>query len=401
MNRHTRQIALLLVAVIGALPAAALAEGTWEVTPESKAALERGIDWLAKNQGPKGNWDNEQMGLVSMGLLAYLSAGHLPGRGKYGRNVQQAMDYLLDNAKPSGLMNIAVRGHDMYNHGLCTFVLGQLYGMTGDKRVGRTLDRALRLIQDAQCADGGWDYVAISKPQGHDLSLTVMQAKALRSAMDCGFKVDPGAIQRAVEFVRRNYRAEFAVGVDDPKLVKQMGMFSYSPGNVRNTSITTTAIGVICLQEFGQYDDPRLAPACLYLRHMVKVGEPIFIKQYADARKMKKETMTVPDNHVPFDAYTLYYLSQALYQRGGEDWKIGYTVLRDQLAKRQRVQPGSPEHGTWQSTVWWMRGKEAQFYGTAIGCFVLAMPNRYLPILQEGRIESLIKTVEGSKTDNP
>ncbi|MCE5328376.1 MAG: terpene cyclase/mutase family protein [Planctomycetaceae bacterium] len=401
MDRHTGKIALVLIAAMGIFPAATLAQGTWEVTPQSQAALERGIEWLAKNQGPKGNWDNEHMGLVSMGLLAYLSAGHLPGRGKYGHNVQQAMDYLVNNAKPSGLLNISARGSDMYNHGLSTFVLGQLYGMTGDKRVGRLLDRALRLIQDSQCADGGWDYVAISKPQGHDISLTVMQAKALRSAMDCGFKVDPGVVKRAVEFVRRNYKGEYAFGVNDPKLVKQMGMFSYSPGNIRNTSITTTAIGVICLQEFGQYDDPRVAPATRYISHMVKVGEPIFNKQYEDARKMKKETATVPANHVPFDAYTLYYLSQALYQRGGEDWKTGYTVLRDELAKRQHVQPGSPEHGTWQSTVWWMRGKEAQFYGTAIGSFVLAIPNRYLPILQEGRIESLIKTVEGSKTDNP
>ena len=30
-------------------------------------------------------------------------------------------------------------------------------------------------------------------------------------------------------------------------------------------------------------------------------------------------------------------------------------------------------------------------YGTAVGVFILSMPNRYLPILQEGKIESLKK----------
>ena len=40
------------------------------------------------------------------------------------------------------------------------------------------------------------------------------------------------------------------------------------------------------------------------------------------------------------------------------------------------------------------QGKEAQLYGTSIGCFTLAIPNRYLPILQEGRIESLLKPFE-------
>jgi hypothetical protein len=34
-------------------------------------------------------------------------------------------------------------------------------------------------------------------------------------------------------------------------------------------------------------------------------------------------------------------------------------------------------------------GKEGSLYATSVACFVLAMPNRYLPILQEGKIESL------------
>jgi hypothetical protein len=36
-------------------------------------------------------------------------------------------------------------------------------------------------------------------------------------------------------------------------------------------------------------------------------------------------------------------------------------------------------------------GKPGQLYATAVACFILAIPNRYLPILQEGRIESLRK----------
>ena len=33
----------------------------------------------------------------------------------------------------------------------------------------------------------------------------------------------------------------------------------------------------------------------------------------------------------------------------------------------------------------------ARLYGTAVACFILAIPNRYLPILQEGKIESFRK----------
>ena len=53
----------------------------------------------------------------------------------------------------------------MYNHGLATFVLGQAHGMTGDTRVGPVLDRALKLIANTQCDDGGWDYRATPQAQ--------------------------------------------------------------------------------------------------------------------------------------------------------------------------------------------------------------------------------------------
>ena len=50
----------------------------------------------------------------------------------------------------------------MYNHGLATFVLGQAHGMTTsrDDRLGLALKRALLLIANTQCDDGGWDYRA-------------------------------------------------------------------------------------------------------------------------------------------------------------------------------------------------------------------------------------------------
>src|SRR5204862_6256923 len=119
-----------LVACLAAVPAAARAEGDWEVTPQSEEALRRGLDWLAQNQGQQGSWESNDLGLVSMGALAFLAAGHSPGRGKYGPTVKRALDFVTNSAKPSGLLNLAHPQRDMYNHGLATFVLGQAHGMT-------------------------------------------------------------------------------------------------------------------------------------------------------------------------------------------------------------------------------------------------------------------------------
>src|SRR4029079_11431380 len=172
-----------------------------------EAALERGLAWLAKNQGTDGSWGSNDLGLVSMGALAFMAAGHAPGRGKYGRELDRAVEFVISRSRPSGLLNIADPQRDMYNHGLATFVLGQANGMqtSKDRKLNRVLDSALKLIASTQCEDGGWDYRAHRQPSGHDLSLAVMQAKALRSAVDSGLEVPPEVIDMAIRSVREHY----------------------------------------------------------------------------------------------------------------------------------------------------------------------------------------------------
>src|SRR4030095_13956234 len=113
------------------------------------------------------------LGLVSMGALAFMAAGHAPRRGKYGRELDKALDYVVSRAKPSGLLNIADAQRDMYNHGLSTFVLGQAHGMTTtkDRKLNRVLDSALKLIANTQCEDGGWDYKAQRQQNGPHFDL--------------------------------------------------------------------------------------------------------------------------------------------------------------------------------------------------------------------------------------
>lgn len=345
------------------------AQGEWEVTPESELALERGLAWLARNQGTAGNWESNDLGLVSLGALSFLSAGHLPGRGKYGDTVDRALDYVVKHSKPSGLLNVADAQRDMYNHGLAAFVLGQAFGMTDDPEIGRALDKALKLIATTQCEDGGWDYRAKRQERGHDLSLVVMQAKALRSAVDSGFEVRNDVIRLAIRSVREHYRAENNARGFDERAKEGPGQFTYD-GN--KTTVAMSACGVVCLQEFGQYDDWRIPKNLDYIA--------------TEIRRLKTPR---GNGEIPFDAYTCYYVGQALYQVGGEPWRENYPILRDQLVQSQLRRPENPqEDGSWRDTRW-VHGKPGQLYGTAVGCFLLAMPNRYLPILQEGKIEGL------------
>ena len=367
----------LLIATTFAAPA--FAQQEWEITPESEVALGRGLEWLSRNQGPNGNWESNDTGLVGMGALAFMSAGHAPGRGKYGQTVKRALDFVTNNAKPSGLLNIADGQRDMYNHGLATFVLGQAHGMTNtpDRRLNSALDRALKLIANTQCEDGGWDYRANRQAVGHDLSLAVMQAKALRSAVDSGLEVPPEVIDLAIKSVREHYSPKNGQRqAPESEQQKVPGQFTYGKGGGGGT-IAMAACGVVCLQEFGQYDDWRIE------KNMTVIGESIKALQKPGGRNAS----------MPFDAYTLYYVGQALYQVGGKHWEDNYPKLRDHLVATQKVDANNlAEHGSWMDHGAGgggrVGGKPGQLYGTSVACFILAIPNRYLPILQEGRIES-------------
>jgi len=351
------------------------ASGEWEITPESAAAIEQGLAWLAANQTAAGNWESNDLGLVGVGALAFLANGHMPGVGKYGDNVERALSFIVANAKPSGLLNMADQRRDMYNHGLATFVLGQAYGMTNDPRIGRSLDKALKLIARMQGPGGGWGYVA--KPEDGDLSLCVMQAKALRSAVDSGLEIPAEVIDRAIARVRLHYHPKHGKrNAPEADLKQGPGQFTYTVGG-GNATVAMAAAGVICLQEFGQYDDWRIP----------KSMEPV-TKAIAAVKPQPQH-----NGQMPFDAYTLNYVGQSLYQVGGTGWREHYPKLRDSLVASQRCDPQNKIKnpaidGSWNAGAH-VDGKPGTLYGTAVAVFVLAIPNRYLPILQEGRIDGI------------
>ena len=372
LGRAAWCVALFLGTLL--LPSPACAQGDWEITRESEQALARGLEWLVRTQGPQGNWESNDLGLVSTGALAFLAAGHLPGRGKHGETVQRALDYVMHNAQSSGLLNVSEPRRGMYNHGLSTFVLGQAYGMSGDRRLSAILDRALKLEAQTQCGDGGWDYVALRQDRGHDLSLAVMQALALRSAVDSGLEVPPEVVELAIKSVREHYTPQgCAHNAPEEEQRKHPGQFSYSIGG-GNQTIAMAAAGVVCLQEFGQYDDWRIE------KSMQVIGKAILSPEMERATK---------DKRIHFDPYTLYYVAQALYQVGGQNWQQCYPVLRANLIASQVQDPSNPARdGIWTSSGH-VGGRPGELYATSVGCFVLAIPNRFLPILQEGKIDSL------------
>jgi len=105
-----------------------------------------------------------------------------------------------------------------------------------------------------------------------------------------------------------------------------------------------------------------------------------------------KNRMKVESGKIPFDSYTMYYVAQSLYQMGGKIWQDGYPLIRKAIVDSQvRKGSGAADIGSWSGKR--VSGKAGQMYATSVGVFALNIPNRFLPILQEGKGSGKRKTI--------
>jgi hypothetical protein len=348
-------LALLTIAP----PAASAAEGGggWksvpagyvEITPEAERAIARGLKYLAGTQQEDGAWGNDQWpkhtGISGFCLMALLSSGSTPGEGPYGAECQKAVDFLLEQIKPSGFCATKWTSYGpMYGHAVATLALSECYGMAPREDMREKLRKAVDVIVRSQHPDGGWRYLPV--PTGDsDISVTVCQVMALRSARNAGFTVPKGTIDRAVEYVRRCARPD--------------GSFSYQVGGT--PTFACTAAGLTTLFGAGVYHDKQLELSTAYLSR--------------NAPDVDGQTRWAESGHY---FYGHYYAIQAMYQAGGKHWENWYPKIRNALVKNQ------DRDGGWDEGVYVAKktGNIGRVYATASALTILQAPKRYLPIFQ-------------------
>jgi hypothetical protein len=305
-----------------------------EITDKQKVSVARGLDWLAKAQQPDGGYSKNASaaGITGLAGLAFMSAGNLPGRGKYGENVAKCVKYVMDSTQESGLIASDQTHGPMYGHGFATLFLGEVYGMTGDDKVKEKLQMAVRLIERTQNREGGWRYQPV--PYDADISVTICEIMALRAARDAGIKVEKDVIDKAVEYVKRCQNSD--------------GGFSYVANQGSGSGFARSGAGVASLYYAGIFEGDALKNGLNYL------------KQYIPGKGSSPEM----EGHY---YYGNYYAVQAMFLAGGDYWAQWYPAIRDQLIARQDPQ------GKWSGDV-------SDDYATSLSLIILQMPNRYLPV---------------------
>lgn len=326
------------------------AEAQKLITPETQAAIDRGLAFLAARQAPRdGSFGSSasarrRVAITALSGMAFLSSGSTPGRGKYGANVQRAVDFLLTRCQPNGFIydegNTGGHFGPMYDHGFATLFLGEVYGMTRNAQVRTNLERAVRLIVNSQNKEGGWRYEPDSKDA--DLSVTVCQIMALRAARNSGIYVPKQTIDRCTEYVRKCQTPE--------------GGFRYQlTTSWQAVTFGLTAAGVVTLYSAGIYEGKSLETGIQYLE-----------------RYRPSTAMHQPANHY---FYSHYYAAQAMWHAGGQRFEQWYPEIRDELIHGPF--PFRSSGGGWRDP-----SSYGDDYGTAMALLILQTPNNYLPIFQ-------------------
>lgn len=315
------------------------------ISPEAQQAIDAGLAYLAARQdnrdGSFGSMasSRRRVAVTALAGMAFLSSGSTPGRGKYGANVQKALDFLLSRVQPNGfIFDDGNTGHGpMYDHGFATLFLGEVYGMTKTSRVRDGLQRAVQLIINSQNKEGGWRYEPDSKDA--DLSVTICQIMALRAARNAGISVPKETIDRCIDYVRKCQTVE--------------GGFRYQLSTTWQVTFGLTAAGVVALYSAGVYEGKSIEGG---LRYLERYRPGVALRQ--------------PSNHY---FYSHYYAVQAMWHAGGDRWKQWYPDVRDELLQF----PFHTSSGAWRDPSAY--GDE---YATAMALLILQTPNNYLPIFQ-------------------
>jgi hypothetical protein len=344
MTMRTTLFALTIGLAAAILPAQDVAYPPG-VNKEIHEAIQRGLQWLARNQANDGSWRNAggygtypaaMTGLAGMALVA---SGSTPTRGKYWLEVRNSVDFLMKNADSgSGVISVPQEeGRSMYGHGFATLYLASVFGMEEDLRkqekLKRILDKAVTLIGSAQSSAGGWIYTPDSSSD--EGSVTVTQVQALRACRMGGIIVDKKVIDRAVGYIKKCQNPD--------------GSIRYSLNSGADGRPAITAAGVAVLYNAGVYDD-----------------QPFVEKAYEYCKKHIQVSVDSTGHHF----YTHLYWSQALYQRGGKDWTDYYSKKSAWLLKQQK------KDGSWDGD------GVGTVYGTAIALTILQLPYSLAPIYQ-------------------
>jgi hypothetical protein len=321
--------------------------------PRTRKVVGQGLDWLAYNQHKLGHWTAQgryPTAMTALAGLAMLCEGSTVTQGKYSENIRRAVDYIIRQSRPNGLIGDPLRDDRYtYGHGFSMLFLSQVLGDEEDEdrraELVDVLTRAVQFTGQAQTDAGGWGYVSAKDGGGFDEgSTTITQVQGLRGCRNAGIPVPKEIIDKAVKYIKDCTLPDGAVQYS-------------SKGGGGRPAITAAAIA--CLFEAGQYDDD-------FVPRMMKYCE----------QNLSQD----PRGSYGHWHYAHFYYAQVQYREGAkkpEKWKAYRNDIEARLLREAKEVSLGDQIG-----VEWDQGFIGPVYTTALNLIILQMDNAALPIYQ-------------------
>ncbi len=253
-------------------------------SPESEAAVQRALRWLASVQSPAGYWDADRFGagqerlvlghdrrgagakadtaMTGLALLAFLGDGHTHlDNGQYAETIRRGLESILQAQRRDGcLAGEAELFAAMYSHGIATLALSEAFVLSGDKRLEPAVRAAIDYTIRAQHpASGSWRYQPL---ESGDMSQLGWQLMALKSAELAGVPTPAATRDGMVRFIKSASSGQHG------------GIAAYRPND--RASRTMTAEALVCRQFLGMSrDNPAAGEAAAYLLGELPTSERI------------------------------------------------------------------------------------------------------------------------------
>jgi prenyltransferase/squalene oxidase-like repeat protein len=357
-------------------PSAVLSPDEWR---RVDLAVNRALDWLARQQQPDGSFPTLATGqpaVTCLSMMAFISHGHVPGDSRYGKRLERATDYAISCQKPNGLITLmGPEGPEIdrdlehevgccaaYNHAISSLTMSELYGMCDAQRANRlqsVIKRSLaatlqmqRWSKDRSEDQGGWRYVddgGTDSSYDSDLSITGWELMFLRSSRNAGFDVPKEPIDAAVAYVRRCYSGRY-------------GTFQYLSGEEDHRSRAMAGAGILALAHAGFHGS----------REAQKAADWVLQNNFNPYNTLRHFGNLRHDRY----HYSLFTCCQAMYQLGDRHWQEFFPPTVATLLANQR-----PD-GSWPADIHWHDGQFGNAYTTALVVMTLGAPNQLLPIFQ-------------------
>ena len=313
--------------------------------------LIKALEWLKRNQNPDGSWCNSQKhSMTGLATLAFLAYGVDGNSKRYGRTLIKAIKWMVSESQKDYTM----LGSSGYEHAIATFSLAEACCIITKKELRDAMEKNLEIILNGQNEDGGYDY-DYSGDGDSVLTLTGWNTLAIKAAKISGSTNSKlsDAMYKMVSFYKSRQQEEG---------------FCYRDGFLGDNSGgcgigSARGIGVLGLQ-------------VLNAGRAKEIHAPLKAMLIKDTKKLNW------NNDEPLPLYSWYYMTQAMFNAGGQYWVSWRNRFQSTLIKNQHRDGywDHPPNSQYSAAV---NPGISKVFNTSLGCLMLTVFYRYLPMYKQ------------------